>query len=60
LAGFLRLDMKQRMTRCFCHIAEVKPGTTYDNFARDFGERFAPGDKAHSVVDLVMNAPFDA
>ncbi|HEX9446537.1 MAG TPA: hypothetical protein VF920_01085 [Dongiaceae bacterium] len=48
------------MTRCFCHIAEVKPGTTYDNFARDFGERFAPGDKAHSVVDLVMNAPFDA
>ncbi|SFP88140.1 HD domain-containing protein [Mesorhizobium sp. NFR06] len=27
---FLRLDMKRRMTRCFCHIAETRPETTYD------------------------------
>jgi hypothetical protein len=55
---FPRLGMKQKMTRCFCHIAEVRPETTYDNFARDFGERFVPGYKAPSSVDFVMNAPF--
>jgi hypothetical protein len=27
--------------------------------ARDFGERFVPGYKAVSTVDLLMNAPFD-
>jgi hypothetical protein len=55
---FPRLDMKKRMSRCFCHIAQTRPETTYDNFVRDFGERFVPGYKAPSVVDLVMNAPF--
>ena len=35
-----------------------RPETTYDNFARDFGERFVSGYKASSSVDLVMNAPF--
>jgi hypothetical protein len=58
LREFPRLDMKRRMTRCFCHIAETKPETTYDNFARDFGERFVSGYKAPSSVDFVMNAPF--
>ncbi|TRC93124.1 hypothetical protein FJV76_19265 [Mesorhizobium sp. WSM4303] len=56
---FPRLDMKRRMTRCFCHIAEVRPETTYDNFIRDFGERYVPGYRASSAVDLVSNAPFD-
>ncbi|MER9115813.1 hypothetical protein NKH93_04240 [Mesorhizobium sp. M0954] len=56
---FPRLGMKRRMTRCFCHIAEIRPETTYDNFARDFGERFVSGYKATSAVDLVMNAPFE-
>jgi hypothetical protein len=56
---FPRLGMKTRMTRCFCHIAKVKPETTYDNFVRDFGERFVSGYKAPSVVDLVMNTPFE-
>lgn len=55
---FPRLDMKKRMSRCFCHIAETQPETTYDNFARDFGERFVAGYTARSSVDLVMNAPF--
>jgi hypothetical protein len=57
--GFPRLRMKTRMTQCFCHIAKVKPETTYDNFVRDFGERFVTGYKAPSVVDLVMNTPFE-
>lgn len=57
---FPRLGMKQRMTRCFCHIAKAKPETTYDNFIRDFGERFVPGYKPKpSAADLVANAPFD-
>jgi hypothetical protein len=58
---FPRLDMKRLMTRCFCHIAENVPETTYDNFIRDFGNRFVfgYGDKVPSSDDLVANAPFD-
>ncbi|MER8771160.1 hypothetical protein NKH63_20815 [Mesorhizobium sp. M0960] len=59
IGEFPRLQMKRRMARCFCHIAEVRPETTYDNFARDFGERFVSGYKATSAVDLVMAAPFE-
>ncbi|TIV91477.1 MAG: hypothetical protein E5V85_30855, partial [Mesorhizobium sp.] len=47
---FPRLEMKRRMTRCFCRIAQKHPETTYDNFARDFGERFVPGYRAPSSV----------
>lgn len=47
------------MTRCFCHIAESRPETTYDNFVRDFGERHVPGYRVPSSVDLVSNAPFE-
>jgi hypothetical protein len=36
----------------------AKPETSYDNFLRDFGERFVPGYKAVSTVDLLMDAPF--
>jgi hypothetical protein len=57
--AFPRLDMKRRMTCCFRHIAETQPGTTYDNFVRDFGERFVPGYAGPSSADLVANAPFD-
>src|SRR5262252_2592541 len=37
---FPRLAMKSRMTRCFCCMAKSHPETSYDNFLRDFGERF--------------------
>jgi HD domain len=56
---FPRLQMKKRMTSCFCCIARSHSETTYDNFVRDFGERFVPGYKAASTVDLIMHAPFD-
>lgn len=59
VSEFPRLEMKRRMTRCFCHIAQKHPETTYDNFARDFGERFVPGYRAPSSVDFVSNTPFD-
>jgi hypothetical protein len=55
---FPRLGMKWRMTRCFCCIARSHE-TTYDNFCRDFGERFVPGCKVPSSVVLLMHAPFD-
>jgi hypothetical protein len=58
VAAFPRLDMKQRFTRAVCGIVETRPATTYDNFARDFGERFVPGYQRPSVVDLLLNSPF--
>jgi hypothetical protein len=56
--SFPRLEMKRRMTQCFCHIAGTQPETTYDNFVRDFGDRLVPGYKPISSVDLVAAAPF--
>jgi len=41
-----------------CAIVAARPQTTYDNFARDFGERFVPGYKATSTVDYLLNSPF--
>jgi hypothetical protein len=42
-----------------CRIVETKPQTTYDNFARDFGERFVAGcTRPSSTVDFLLNAPF--
>lgn len=58
IADFPRLGMKRRMTQCFCHIAQAKPELTYDNFVRDFGERFVVGYKAPSTVDSVASSPF--
>ena len=59
LSAFPRLRMKQRFTETCCRFVTAKPETSHDNFLRDFGERFVPGYKAVSTVDLLMNAPFD-
>jgi hypothetical protein len=59
LSAFPRLRMKQRFTETCCRLVAAKPETSHDNFLRDFGERFVPGYKAVSTVDLLMNAPFD-
>jgi hypothetical protein len=59
IEAFPRLGMKQRFTHAVCRIAESRPQTTYDNFARDFGERFVPGYKKVSMVDFLLNSPFD-
>ena len=50
--------MKQQFSRAVCRIVETRPASTYDNFARDFGERFVPGYKCPSTVELLMNSPF--
>ena len=59
VAAFPRLEMKQRFARAVCHLAQTRPETTYDNFARDFGERFVPGYQPISMVDVLLNAPFE-
>jgi len=58
LAAFPRLDLKRSFTDSVCRIVKTRPETTYDNFARDFGERFVRGYKAPSTVDFLMRAPF--
>src|SRR5262245_35067272 len=58
LDAFPRLGMKQRFTDAVCGLVKAHPETTYDNFSRDFGERFVPGYKPASTVDILMNAPF--
>jgi hypothetical protein len=51
--------MKQRFAETCRRLVTAKPETSHDNFLRDFGERFVPGYRAVSTVDLLMNAPFD-
>jgi hypothetical protein len=59
LGAFPRLKMKDKFAETCCHLAAAKPETSSDNFLRDFGERFVPGYKPISAVDLLMNAPFE-
>jgi hypothetical protein len=59
VAAFPRLEMKQRFAHAVCRIVESRPETTYDNFARDFGERFVADYKKQSTVDFLLNSPFE-
>ena len=58
LGAFPRLKMKDKFAETCCRLVAAKPETSSDNFLRDFGERFVPGYKPISMVDLLMNAPF--
>jgi hypothetical protein len=51
--------MKHRFTHAVCGIVKKQPETTYDNFARDFGERFVPGYQPRSTVDFLLESPFE-
>ena len=59
LRAFPRLKMKTQFAETCCRLVAAKPETSSDNFLRDFGERFVPGYKPISTVDLLMNAPFE-
>ena len=59
LRAFPRLSMKTQFAETCCRLVTAKPETSSDNFLRDFGERFVPGYKPVSTVDLLMAAPFD-
>ena len=58
LEAYPRLEMKRQFSNAVCGIAEARSETTYDNFARDFGERFVQGYRATSAVDALFNSPF--
>jgi hypothetical protein len=58
VAAFPRLEMKHKFAETCCHLVATRPETSYDNFLSDFGERFVPGYRRISTVDLLMNAPF--
>jgi hypothetical protein len=59
VSAFPRLKMKQQFADTCCRLVAARPETSYDNFLRDFGERFVPGYKGVSTVDLLINAPFE-
>jgi len=59
VSEFPRLKMKERFAETCCRLVTARPETSHDNFLRDFGERFVPGYKAVSTVDLLMSAPFE-
>ena len=59
LSAFPRLKMKEKFAETCCQLVTAKPETSSDNFLRDFGERFVPGYRPISAVDLLMNAPFE-
>ena len=59
ISAYPRLKMKQAFADTCCRLVTENPETSYDNFLRDFGERFVPGYKTVSTVDLLLNAPFD-
>jgi hypothetical protein len=58
LGAFPRLKMKDNFATACCRLVTEKPETSSDNFLRHFGERFVPGYRPISAVDLLMNAPF--
>jgi hypothetical protein len=59
ISAFPRLKMKDKFAETCCRLVAAKPETSSDNFLRDFGERFVPGYKPISTVDMLMNAPFE-
>ena len=56
---FPRLAMKRRFAQAICSLCEKRPETTHDNFARDFGSRYVAGYQAPSMVDTLLDAPFE-
>ncbi len=58
LAAYPRLALKEQFKEALCGVVRNKPQTTYDNFVRDFGERYVAGYKAPSGADWIQNAPF--
>ena len=59
LRAYPRLKMKDKFAEMCCRLVTAKPETSSDNFLRDFGERFVPGYRPISAVDLLINAPFE-
>jgi hypothetical protein len=52
------VDFKESVKRKMCGLCANKPETTYDNFVRDFGERFVVGYSTRVInsVDILLGA----
>ncbi|CRG92439.1 hypothetical protein PISL3812_09499 [Talaromyces islandicus] len=50
------VQFKESVKRKLCGLCENKPQTTYDNFVRDFGQRFVDGYSAKLInaVDMLL------
>lgn len=59
LTAFPRLHMKNKFAETCRRLAARSPEISFDNFLRDFGQRYVPGYTPVSAVDLLMNAPFE-
>src|SRR4029079_3786252 len=59
IGAFPRLKMKDKFAETCCRLVTAKPEAISDSCLRDFGERFVPGYRPVSTVDLLMNAPFE-
>jgi len=57
-ASNIRTAIQSRVCGQSSALVTTRPETSYDNFLRDFGERFVPGYRPISTVDLLINAPF--
>jgi hypothetical protein len=52
---FPRLDFRDNIKNISTGLCMTKPETTYDNFLKEFGDRFVPGYKAPSFLDMIFN-----
>jgi hypothetical protein len=54
-----RLNMKDAAREILCNVCKKKPETTYDNFLRDYGEKFVEGYSVvgKRIIDALENAP---
>lgn len=59
LLEFPRLSLKEKLTDLLCSVVVEKPTTSYDNFLKDFGERYVAQYHAPSAVDRLNAAPFE-
>jgi len=48
------LDLKEKVKDLLCGLCKYKPETTYDNFVRDFGERFVDGYSVEEKLPIDM------
>jgi hypothetical protein len=54
-----RLNMKDAAREILCNVCKKKPETTYDNFLRDYGEKYVEGYSVvgKRIIDALENAP---
>jgi len=54
-----RLNMKEAAREILCNVCKKKPETTYDNFLRDYGQKYVEGYSVvgKRIIDALENTP---